>query len=338
MRTLIQSLLVLSFAFFIAGTAIASEREARSAAAQAIDRAIPVMEKSLAEYPKHNTCFSCHHHGVPSLALELAAQRGHPVGAGTLLAIQKHTNGDLKTDIDLYRKGQGQPGGVTRAGYALFALQSTDQPRSEITDAVVGFLLKKDSDLGRWRGASNRPPSEKSDFTNTFLSIRALKTFAESSDKDAATARIDAARKWLESAEPKDTEDRVFQLWGLKEAGAAESVVRADALALKGQQREDGGWAQLPDAASDAYATGSVLTALLITGELKPDDSACARAVQYLLKQQQPDGSWHVVSRSKPVQPYFESGFPYGRDQFISILATGWATAALALTEPKAPR
>jgi hypothetical protein len=33
-----------------------------------------------------------------------------------------------------------------------------------------------------------------------------------------------------------------------------------------------------------------------------------------------------------PVQPYFESGFPHGKSQFISSAATCWATMALTLT------
>ena len=41
--------------------------------------------------------------------------------------------------------------------------------------------------------------------------------------------------------------------------------------------------------------------------------------------------SW---SRSKPFQPYFESGFPHGKDQFVSMAASGWATVALALACP----
>ena len=35
--------------------------------------------------------------------------------------------------------------------------------------------------------------------------------------------------------------------------------------------------------------------------------------------------------RAVPFQPYFETGFPYGKDQFISAAATGWATMALTL-------
>src|SRR5262245_47690417 len=41
-----------------------------------------------------------------------------------------------------------------------------------------------------------------------------------------------------------------------------------------------------------------------------------------------------VKTRSRPFQVYFESGFPYEKDQWISISATSWATAALALTVP----
>src|SRR5207245_1709582 len=44
--------------------------------------------------------------------------------------------------------------------------------------------------------------------------------------------------------------------------------------------------------------------------------------------------SWYVKTRSKPFQLYFESGFPYEGDQWISISATSWATAALSLTVP----
>jgi N-acyl-D-amino-acid deacylase len=58
--------------------------------------------------------------------------------------------------------------------------------------------------------------------------------------------------------------------------------------------------------------------------------AALAKAVAFLLKSQLDDGSWHVKTRAKPVQVFFDNGDPHGKDQFISIAATGWATAALA--------
>ena len=37
------------------------------------------------------------------------------------------------------------------------------------------------------------------------------------------------------------------------------------------------------------------------------------------------------------IQPYFESGFPYGHDQWISQSGTAWATLALSVAAPQPP-
>jgi hypothetical protein len=95
------------------------------------------------------------------------------------------------------------------------------------------------------------------------------------------------------------------------------------------QQRDDGGWAQLPEMSSDAYATGLTLFALYNSESVKPADAAYERGIGYLLKTQRDDGSWFVKTRAFPFQPYFESGFPYGPDQWISATATGFAAVAL---------
>jgi len=300
---------------------------------QAVDRSLLLLQKSLVEYPHHVSCFSCHHQGIGMFTLALARAHGYAVEQKSLDELIKHTTADLKGDLLLYLKGQGQPGGVTRAGYALLALQSGRVGRDEITEAVSGFLLRRTQDQGFWENSSNRPPAEASAFTNTFLSIRALNAYGEASQKEAITARIARARQWLEQTPPRDTEDRVFQLWGLKEAGAARAILEKAVKDLIAEQHEDGGWAQLPGAVSDAYATGTALTVLCLAGGLPTDGSAYQRGIRYLLQSQQADGSWHVITRSKPVQTYFESGFPHGKDQFISMAASGWATAALILTD-----
>jgi N-acyl-D-amino-acid deacylase len=80
---------------------------------------------------------------------------------------------------------------------------------------------------------------------------------------------------------------------------------------------------------SDAYATGTALYVLLDTGSAAADEKI-QRGIQYLLKTQLEDGSWHVKTRAKPVQVFFDNGDPHGKDQFISIPATGWSIAALS--------
>ena len=91
---------------------------------------------------------------------------------------------------------------------------------------------------------------------------------------------------------------------------------------------------QTPFLDSDAYATGQVLYTLHEIG-VPATDPAVQRGTAFLLRTQNEDGSWHVKSRAMKIQPYFESGFPYGHDQWISQTATAWAVIGLCLTAPE---
>ena len=111
---------------------------------------------------------------------------------------------------------------------------------------------------------------------------------------------------------------------------------KTQARALLDSQNEDGGWTQVADWRRDAYATGTVLAALHDTGAIGTDAPAFQAGIRYLLGTQDRQGVWHVRSRTRAVQPFFGSGFPYERDQFISIAGTAWATYALLVTLPEA--
>ncbi len=73
-------------------------------------------------------------------------------------------------------------------------------------------------------------------------------------------------------------------------------------------------------------------------GRVLATDRAYQRGVNYLLTTQRADGSWRVTSRAPKFQAFFNSGFPYGGDQWISAWATGWATMALAQAVPAGAR
>ena len=45
-------------------------------------------------------------------------------------------------------------------------------------------------------------------------------------------------------------------------------------------------------------------------------------------------GTWYVQTHTHPLQPYFESGFPYGHHQWISAAGTSWAAMATESTLP----
>ena len=107
---------------------------------------------------------------------------------------------------------------------------------------------------------------------------------------------------------------------------------------VKVRRRLAMGWAlcgAVALATGTAYATGSALVALHEAGGLPTTDKVYQRGIAWLLKAQLADGSWLVKTRSKPIQKYFESGFPHGKDQFISMAGSAWAVTALALSLPE---
>lgn len=307
------------------------QKELQGDVRTAVVKAIPLLEKGSAGYIRQRRCFSCHHQALPVLALGAARDRGLPVDLKNLAEQVKHTETDLRGNLAAYREGRGQGGGSTRAGYALWTLAARDWKPDETTAAVAGFLLQRDQSQGHWRTSSQRPPSEASSFTSTFLALRSLEVYTSPGDAERRTTRVAQARDWLLRTPARDTEDRVFRLWSLKLAGADEAEVRKAAQELLEGQREDGGWSQTAELKSDAYATGCALVALHQSGQLKTAEAAYRKGLSHLVGTQLPDGSWHVVSRSKPFQPYFESGFPHGKDQWISSAATSWAVWALCL-------
>jgi hypothetical protein len=201
-----------------------------------------------------------------------------------------------------------------------------------MTDAMVANVLAQQLRDGRWQYVQlvARPPIEDGDFARAALGVRALMVYGPSG-RTEIPERIQRTRNWLLRATPMTTEDRNMQLLGLHWAGVEAGRLQKLARDILDRQRADGGWAQRSELASDAYATGQTLFALAEGASVRPTHPAYQRGVRYLLSTQHPDGSWFVRSRAAKFQPYFESGFPYGPDQWISAMATGWATTALAL-------
>jgi hypothetical protein len=304
----------------------------------AVVKALPLIQKGSNGHRTQRTCFACHHQAIPIFALSAARSRGISVKEDDTGKHLQFIADFLGKNRDDYREGRGQGGQVDTAGYALWTLEVGGWKPDETTTAVAEYLLLRHKDLDHWCSTSNRPPSEISSFTTTYVAIRALQTFGTAEQKKRIDERIGVVRGWLEKTPAKDTEDRVFRLWAMKRAGCEAKKVQKATRELIEKQRDDGGWAQRDDMKSDAYATGTALAVLHQAAGLATTDPVYQRGVKYLLATQREDGTWYVRSRSKPFQTYFESGFPHGKDQFISLAASSWATMALALALPPVER
>jgi len=303
----------------------------------AIERTLPLVQKSATEYLKQRECFGCHHQATSVFVLSEAGLRGFDVDRQVIDAQLERTKAHLAQGRSRYLSGKGTGGQADTAGWALWTLDVGGQASDETTQAVVEYLLGYQADRDHYRPPSRRPPMESSHFTTSYVALRGLEAFGSDEQREKIDARKKQVLKWMQDAEVKETEDRVFRLRAFGYLGAEPKSIRAAAKALLDTQQADGGWRQLDEGDSDAYATGTALVALRESGQLAATDEAYVRGLKYLLAQQHDDGSWHVKTRSRPIQTYFESGFPHAKDQFISMAGTCWATMALLEALPEQP-
>src|SRR5208283_2733131 len=213
----------------------------------------------------------------------------------------------------------------------LDAMADLNTPPNQTTDAMLHYLATRQEGTGEWARfpIDVRPPLQQSSISRTASALRALKTYTWPARQEEFNERIARAKHWLLESKPETNYERADRLLGLYYAGAAESDLHQAARELMLAQRPDGGWPQTQYLRSDAYGTGLALYALRVTGQMKASDTIYKAGVDFLLKTQLPDGSWFVSSRAMKLQPYFQSGFPYDHDQWISTAATAWAVAAI---------
>jgi hypothetical protein len=188
---------------------------------------------------------------------------------------------------------------------------------------------------GSFLAESGRVPLQSGDIHCTAFSIRAIELYASPSKKARVDALVKKTRHWLETQNPGQQQEVVFQLLGMQWCGSSKDQMARVAQKLLSMQQIDGGWSQLTTMESDAYATGQALYALFESGMSGPADDAYQKGMNYLLKTQDPTGAWIVQTRSYGVQPYFSSDFPPNdENQFISAAATNWADLALLESLP----
>jgi hypothetical protein len=313
---------------FLTGLLLAGLGLAQDPAAlrDAVQRGLGLLEKTSPQFIKRGGCNSCHNQFLPAAAQAMARERGIAVGKefAQLPVEAREEPADRIAELIA-------TGGANSIGYQIFVDAAVKRPADARSAALIHYLFATQETDGRWQTTGNRPPMTYDDFNTTAFAIFALREYAPESQRTEARKRIDRALAWLIEANPKVTQERAFHLLGLAWANARREAVDKSARGLIAHQRADGGWSQLPTMQSDAYATGEALYALQAVNAVPASDPACRRGLEFLIKSQAKDGSWHVQTRSLPIQPYFESGFPYGHDQWISSAGTSWAAMALTL-------
>jgi ankyrin repeat protein len=304
----------------------------------AVERSLALIQPAAGKFFVNGGCGSCHAQNITDIAVGEARTAGVPVDdvgakerdAGATAQFASMATRLLErldapvVDIPLY----------TLAGFA-----GAGHPADRATDALVYNVTAQQAASGVWhRGGVARPPLSDGDTSLTALGVRALATYGPPGRRAEMDDRIRRALDVLRAVKPTTAEDRAFRMLGLFWGGVRPQDLGGYVKDAQAVQHPDGGWSQNDTLEGDAYSTSIMLYALLKSG-VSTSDSSVTRAVNYLLASQYADGSWFVRSRAPKFQPYFDGGFPYEHDQWISAMATGWATTALAASlHADAPR
>ena len=300
-------------------------------AREAIARASALLAKSSEMFfPAGGGCLGCHHQpfaGRAFGAMKVAGLAPEPRLRQTLVNGMVAERPNLINQLSLLTVSGGK---IDSLLYPLAGMAEMGEPGSALTDMMVHYIAETQDISGAWHEQFSRPPLQESSITRTMLAMEALKTYGWPARRAEFDERIMRARAWLLTARTwttLDEADRVMALWL---AGAEQTELKKAGQNLLRQQRADGGWAQTQYLDADAFGTASVLYSLHKAGLLLVSDAAYRRGTQFLLDAQFSDGSWYVRSRAVKLQPYFQSGFPFDHDQWISNSATAYAVMALA--------
>lgn len=277
-------------------------------------------------------CVSCHQQSLPAVAFSLARERGLNLDdrdVGRLLDAIVSTRA---SEVENARQmDEPTPGGGLTLGYDADGLHAMGYLPDEMMESFSRYLLAVQHPDGSWRDKARRPPMIDGSIVFTAWTLRAVQLYPPAGREQDAADALQRGRDWLKQEPIRSHNDRVFRLLGLAWAGEPLTGMSSLVDDLLQQQREEGGWAQLPGLDCDAWATGTALVALLKAG-VPPEHPSYQRGVDYLLRTQFDDGSWWVRSRSWAFQPHFDGKFPHGKDQWISAAGTAWATIALLST------
>jgi hypothetical protein len=341
MQTKLTAMVIaIASSLFVGSTIISWENKALVISPLTIEASVKksfsLLEKSSYVFTNRSTlkCASCHHNTLTSMTAELARSKGIPV-------TDSFAAGRVKSMVHSLQLGCN-PNYIREflsanyvTPYILLGLNAEKYPADFYTDISVDYMLSQANPRGGFLAESGRTPLETGYMHLTALAIRAIQVYASPAKKKQVEELIAANKIWLAKSSCDQQQEIAFQLLAMEWCGSDIAQKKRVAGQLMGLQHPDGGWSQLPTLASDAYATGQSLYALLQSGTLEPSDPVYQHGLNYLLKTQDAEGAWVVASRSYPFQPFVSSEFPpYDENQFISASASNWATMALLLALP----
>jgi hypothetical protein len=310
---------------------------ARLQARATVERGLAFLEQDAAKWRKERGCATCHHGTMTVWALSEAKSQGYAVDAEFLAHTVRWTKDQF---VPRFSKPRDPREGwnLVSVPAIYLGVMSQNLPilsRDEIHQVAVHLARHQEED-GAWllpRPSNGAPPIWESRETVALLAYLAWEASVPADPEEATAARVsrEKAAAWLRKTEPTDsTQATALRLLLDVRTGKSAKELQVGIDRLLSRQNSDGGWSQVKDSPSDAYATGQALWALSFVG-VKNDRPEIGRAVSFLVANQREDGSWPMTRRSHPgVKPG-----PFVVP--ITYFGSAWAMIGLVRSVPPAP-
>ena len=252
-------------------------------------------------------CTACHASSFPTEASLIGLANGYPIRAKA--SMQYLMDRIANSPTPLYG-----PDGLYWQRFIAIPLQAQGKQGGILIDFekdVLGRVTPESSRFGpfllaAWRGRRDLPADESngvvpldSKFGLAWRDWRVLDALMKRTGRVAYAQAADAIADLLDDPESdrqiETLQDRIHRLyaWWLIDKDHFASRIKAEADALLALQNPDGGWHELDrkPGPSAVYTTGQLTWTLLKLGHRR-EDPRIARALAYLLGQQQPFGGW----------------------------------------------
>lgn len=312
-------------------------RPNRQTIQRTVDRALRFVVKDAAKWRSERGCATCHHGAMTVWALSEAKFRGYAVDAETLADEVKWTK-DLF--VGQFSKPRDQRWGynfVSVPGMYLATMSDTLPvlSRDEVNRVAVHLERHQESD-GVWQmpppNPNGSPPTYESQETLALWALLAWEPHvpAHGAKNDSnRTARERAVARLAQVTPTQTTQSLALRLRLRVREGDSPVQLQQCIDQLLRRQNGDGGWSQMKDMSSDAYATGQVLWALSFA-PISTEHVAIGRAISFLVANQQESGAWPMTARSHP-------GAKLTKPRYlvpITYFGSAWATLGMVRFVP----
>lgn len=279
-------------------------------------KAVAFLSREVPAWAPENRCYSCHNNGDAARALYAASRRGYSIARDALADTTRWV-----TKPDRWDHNKGDPAfSDKRLANIQFAASLAAAVEAEhakvaasLKEAARKVAADQDED-GAWRIDAQNTVGSPATYGITLATLMAWRVLKRTSEQ----AAMRKAESWLQRAKPRNVPEAATLLWASAESWSF-AAHRAECLKIvRGAQTPEGGWGPYADAPPEPFDTALVLLALADLRGIEGVEEMIARGRQFLIKEQNADGSWPATTRPRGGESYAQQ-----------MSTTGWATLAL---------